>query len=163
MYLSIVMEFEHLYKEYSSKIFRVCFGYFNDIEKAKDVMQDTFIAVFTNLNELKHRENIAGWIYRIASNKCLRQIESEKKKEFVREYSFLDYEEIDHHVEETNFVKLHRCIAELSDMDRLIIGFYLEDLKQDKIAEILGLSHSNIRVRIHRIKEVLSKKMQEDE
>lgn len=157
------MEFENLYKKYSSKIFRVCFGYFNDTEKAKDVMQDTFITVFTNLNELKHKENIAGWIYRIASNKCLRQIENEKKKQLVREYSFFDHEEIDPHLVETNFVRLHRCIAELPDMDRLIIGFYLEDLKQDKIAEILGLSHSNIRVRIHRIKEVLSKKMKEDE
>ncbi len=157
------MEFENLYKKYSSKIFRVCFGYFNDTEKAKDVMQDTFITVFTNLNELKHQENIAGWIYRIASNKCLRQIENEKKKQHVREYSFLDQEETDHRVEDANFVKLHRCIAELPDMDRLLIGFYLEDLKQDKIAEILGLSHSNVRVRIHRIKEVLSKKMKEDE
>lgn len=157
------MEFEHLYKEYSSKIFRVCFGYFNDTEKAKDVMQDTFITVFTNLNELKNQENIAGWIYRIASNKCLRQIENEKKKQLVREYSFFDHEDVDPRVEETNFVRLHRCIAELPDMDRLIIGFYLEDLKQDKIAEILGLSHSNVRVRMHRIKEVLSKKMKQDE
>lgn len=126
-------------------------------------MQDTFITVFTNLNELKHKENIAGWIYRIASNKCLRQIENEKKKQIEREYSFLDHEEVDPRVEETNFVRLQRCIAELPDLDRLIIGFYLEDLKQDKIAEILGLSHSNVRVRIHRIKEVLSKKMKEDE
>ncbi|WP_336958949.1 RNA polymerase sigma factor [Chryseobacterium contaminans] len=157
------MEFEHLYKEHSGKIFRVCYGYFNDIEKAKDVMQDTFITVFTNLNELKHQENIVGWIYRIASNKCLRQIENEKKKQLVTEYVFLNHEETDPYAEETAFVKLHKCIAELPDMDRLIIGFYLEDLKQDKIAEILGLSHSNVRVRIHRIKEILSKKMKEDE
>lgn len=54
---------------YSQKIFRVCLGYFNDVDKAKDVTQDVFINVFENLKTLKHYENVSGWIYRIASNK----------------------------------------------------------------------------------------------
>ncbi|MDF2517029.1 MAG: polymerase sigma factor [Sphingobacterium sp.] len=157
------MEFEYLYKNYSSKIFRVCLGYFNDVEKAKDVMQDTFITVFTHMDELTHHENIPGWIYRIASNKCLRQIENEKKKELIKDYGFLRSNEVDPYMEEKTFVKLHQCIADLPELDRLIIGFFLEDLKQEKIAEILGITHSNVRVRIHRIKEVLSKKMKDDE
>ncbi|MDM1293087.1 RNA polymerase sigma factor [Sphingobacterium sp. N143] len=157
------MEFEYLYKKYSSKIFRVCLGYFNDVEKAKDVMQDTFITVFTNLDEIKHRENIAGWIYRIASNKCLRQIENEKKEALVKGYGFEQGEEVESYLVEKNFIKLHQCIAELPNLDRLIIGFFLEDVKQEKIAEVLGLSYSNVRVRIYRIKEVLSKKIKEDE
>ncbi|RKO70555.1 sigma-70 family RNA polymerase sigma factor [Sphingobacterium puteale] len=157
------MEFEYLYKNYSGKIFRVCLGYFNDAEKAKDVMQDTFITVFTHMDELRHHENIPGWIYRIASNKCLRQIENEKKKELVKDYRFLKSSEVDPYKEEKTFIKLHQCIADLPELDRLIIGFFLEDLKQEKIAEILGITHSNVRVRIHRIKEVLSKKMKDDE
>lgn len=157
------MEFELLYKKYANKIFRICFGYFNDVEKAKDVMQETFITVFTNTDQLRHYDNVPGWIYRIASNKCLRQMEKEKKIELVNEYAFLKQEEAEPYLEESNFIKLHKCISELSDLDRLIIGFYLEDLKQDKIAEILGLSHSNVRVRIHRIKDILSKKMKSDE
>lgn len=64
---------------YFPKIFRVCLGYFNDVEKAKDVTQDTFVTVFGHLKSLKNTDNISGWIYRIASNKCLKQLQNDKK------------------------------------------------------------------------------------
>ena len=156
------MDFENLYRTYSQKIFRVCLGYFNDADKAKDITQDVFLIVYENLKNLKHQKNISGWIYRIASNRCLRQLENEKQKHFIDEYEFLNLDEVQNTLDEANFVKLHQHISTLSEMDRLIIGFYLEDLSQKKIAEIVGLSHTNIRVRIHRIKEFLTKKMKND-
>lgn len=157
------MEFENLYKMYSQKIFRVCLGYFNDVDKAKDVTQDVFISVFENLKTLKHYENVSGWIYRIASNKCLRQIENEKRIQMVDHLDVLNLEDIENSTKEARFIKLHQCIAGLPEIDRIIIGLYLEDLSQKDIAEIVGLSHANIRVRIHRIKEVLTEKMQHND
>jgi RNA polymerase sigma-70 factor, ECF subfamily len=44
----------------------------------------------------------------------------------------------------------------LPETDRLIIGLHLEDIAQEKIAEIIGISHSNVRVKVHRIKAVLT-------
>ncbi|MFD1772145.1 RNA polymerase sigma factor [Sphingobacterium suaedae] len=157
------MDFEQLYSAYSPRIFRVCLGYFNDAEKAKDVMQDTFVTVFENLGRMKHQENISGWIYRIASNKCLRQLAHERKNDLANNYHVLNAAATESSLVEDDFVKLHRCIASLPPLDRLIIGFFLEDVKQEKIADIVGLSHTNVRVRIHRIKDVLAKKMKNDE
>ncbi|MEN5380659.1 RNA polymerase sigma factor [Sphingobacterium kitahiroshimense] len=153
------MVFEELYKMYSHKVFRVCLGYFNDVDKAKDVTQDTFITVFENFKFLKNTENISGWIYRIASNKCLRIIENEKKNKQVFDYDFLKAEDEKTTVYEDDFVNLHKCISELAELDRIIIGLYLEDVGQEKIADIVGISHANVRVKIHRIKNILSKKM----
>jgi len=148
---------------YSQKIFRVCLGYFNDVDKAKDVTQDVFINVFENLKTLKHYENVSGWIYRIASNKCLRQIENEKRIQLVDHYDVFKIEDIENSTKEERFIKLHQCISSLPEIDRIIIGLYLEDLSQKDIAEVVGLSHANIRVRVHRIKEVLTEKMQHNE
>lgn len=157
------MDFENLYQLYSPKIFRLCHGYCNDADKAKDITQETFITVFENLSSLKNTSNIPGWIFRIATNKCLRQIENEKRRPTVKDYNFtkLEASEVIH--EDEKLIRLRTCINELSEIDRLIIGLYLEDLSQEKIGEIMGISHANVRVKIHRIKEVLSKKMRTDE
>ena len=153
------MDFENLYQLYSPKIFRLCYGYFNDADKAKDITQETFITVFEHLNILKNNTNIPGWIFRIATNKCLRQIENEKRRPAVKDYNFTKIEASEILYEDERLIRLRTCINELSEIDRLIIGLFLEDLPQEKIGEIIGIRHSNVRVKIYRIKETLSKKM----
>ncbi len=148
---------------YAAKIFRVCLGYFNDVDKAKDLTQETFIVVLEHLHSLKNTENISGWIYRIATNKCLRQLEKEKRHTQVLKEDFAPVETTALPGEETALLQLRQCIRELKALDRILIGLYLEDLPQDKIAEIVGLSHANVRVRIHRIKGLLAKKMKKHE
>lgn len=157
------MEFENLYHHYSPKIFRLCLGYFNDVHQAKDITQETFITVFEQLKNLKNQNNISGWIFKIATNKCLRQIENENRKQSVYNYDFSLHETKEVPDLEENFANLQKYIFELEEIDRIIIGLYLEDLTQLKIADIVGLSHGNIRVKIHRIKENLAKKMKTNE
>jgi RNA polymerase sigma-70 factor (ECF subfamily) len=61
--------------------------------------------------------------------------------------------------EKLNF--LYNCIAELEETEKIIISLVLEDLPQAEIASIVGLSHANTRVKIHRIKERLSEKFKQ--
>ena len=56
-----------------------------------------------------------------------------------------------------------KLIAELPEMDRILISLELEDVRQAEIAKITGLSEGNVRVRIHRIKALLTKKIKEYE
>jgi RNA polymerase sigma-70 factor (ECF subfamily) len=155
------MNFESLYTAYSPKIFRVCLGYFNDADLAKDITQETFVTVFENLDRLKHTDNVSGWIYKIATNKCLRQLENKKREDRISPDFLTEDKETDQ--EEIRSSKLHQAISELPELERIIIGLYLEDLSQEKIAEIVGISYANLRVKLHRIKEVLSNKMQKHE
>ncbi len=154
------MEFEEIYTKYSPKIYRVCFGYLNDRERAKDLTQETFISVWRNLKSFRQESDIGTWIYRIATNKCLRQIETDKKvflTELPIEIKAVEKDES----KETKHQLLQRFIGELNEVDRIIISLSLEDLPQEQIAEIVGLSHSNVRVRIHRTKEFLTKKFKD--
>ena len=57
---------------------------------------------------------------------------------------------------------LYKFISELSETDRIIISLELENIKQAEIANIVGLSEANIRVKIHRIKEKLTQKFKEN-
>ncbi len=154
------MEFKDIYKEYAPKIFRFCLGYINDRDKAQDLTQETFIAVWQHLKEFRGESAIGTWIFKIASNKCLRLIDNEKRQQAILKNIPMDQSfNMDESNGEDALVQLRNSIAKLSETDRLIIGLYLEDIPQEKIAEIMGMSHANIRVKIHRIKNLLTEQL----
>ncbi|WP_299390585.1 sigma-70 family RNA polymerase sigma factor [uncultured Gelidibacter sp.] len=150
------MTFEEIYNHYWAKIFRLCMGYVNEHALAQDLTQETFIIVWQQLPKFRNESSIGTWIYRIASNRCLRQLETNKR--FQK--SELPYQlKADNPISiEPQIHFLYACISELPETDRIIISLELEDVKQAEIAKIIGLSEGNIRVRIHRIKAILTEK-----
>jgi RNA polymerase sigma-70 factor (ECF subfamily) len=155
------MEFEEIYTTYSPKVFRLCLGYVNDKDLAKDLMQETFIQVWQNLAKFRNESSIGTWIFRIASNICLRQIDRSSKM-IKNEIPFQIEDKKEDHLDE-QLELLYKCIATLEETERLIISLVLEDLPQKEIAGIIGISESNIRVKIHRIKQTLTQRFNEYE
>lgn len=154
------MNFESIYKDYWQKIFRLCMGYVNDYAKAQDLTQDIFVIVWKNLSKFRKESNIGTWIFKIASNYCLRQIEKDKR---------LKKSELPINIQQESEVSiepqiklLHKYISELTEIERIIISLELEGIKQSEIAEIVGITPSNVRVKIHRIKEKLTKKFKQN-
>jgi RNA polymerase sigma-70 factor (ECF subfamily) len=148
------MDFEEIYSKYSPQIFRVCMGYINDYEQARDLTQETFISVWKNLSSFRNQSKISTWIFRIATNNCLRAIE--KNKRIITTELPYQLPAVHEETQEEQLAFLYNCIAELEETDRIIISLLLEDLPQAEIAAIVGLSNGNIRVKVHRIKEKLA-------
>lgn len=156
------MDFEDIYKNYWQNVFRICRGYVNDQDAAKDLAQESFIKVWTQLPKFRNESSIGTWIYRITANTCLRQIQKEKKMP----KSELPYEIKEEAVEtdiESDLQLLHQCISKLPEIERIIISLELEDINQKEIAKIVGVSEGNVRVKIYRIKEKLIQKFKENE
>lgn len=155
------MNFETIYKTYWQKVFRLCMGYANDTDSAKDLAQETFIKVWKQLPKFRNESSIGTWIFRIASNTCLSQIQKDNKMP----KSELPLE-IKDEISEINIEKdiqfLYQCISELKEVERIIISLELQDMNQKEIAEIVGLSEGNVRVKIHRIKEKLTQKFKKN-
>jgi len=154
------MKFEDIYKAYWDRIFRLCMGFVNDYDIAQDLAQETFIVVWQKLETFRNESGIGTWIFRIASNNCLRQIERQKR--FPKSALPLHLTEEKQYSLEPQIQFLYKCIAELPETDRIIISLELEDVKQSEIAKIVGLSETNTRVKIHRIKEKLTQKFKEN-
>jgi RNA polymerase sigma-70 factor (ECF subfamily) len=155
------MTFEEIHKIYWPKVYRQCMGYINDSDTAKDITQETFIKVWQQLPKFRNESSIGTWIFRIAVNSCLGQIRENKKmpkSEFPKEMLQVTLVDIEPQVQ-----FLYKCISELPEIERIIISLELEELKQKEIAKIVGLSEGNTRLRIHRIKEKLTKKFQQYE
>ena len=154
------MGFEDIYKMYWQKVFRLCMGYINDFALAEDMTQETFLIVLQQLPKFRNESNIGTWIFKIASNNCLRQIEKHNRARKAVLPIHLKEENTKSLEPQIQF--LYKYIAELPEIERIIISLELEDIKQAEIAKIVGISEANVRVKIHRIKDKLTQKFKEN-
>ena len=149
--------FKELYEKFSPKVLRLCLGYTGNAMLADDLLQETFIKVWQNLDKFRGDAQLSTWVYRIAVNTCLYHIRSEKNKKTTQ------LQDVGHLVEENPDNKeqqvqlLYTCISQLIESDRLIITLLLEEVSYGEIAVITEISEGNLRVKIHRIKQQLSK------
>src|ERR1700743_795223 len=112
--------FEEIYSLYSPQIFRVCMGYINDHDQAKDLTQETFISVWKNLSSFRNESKISTWIFRIATNNCLRAIE--RSKRMLKTELPVNLPALHEETGEEKLIFLYNCIAELEETDRIIIS-----------------------------------------
>ncbi|WP_028298377.1 RNA polymerase sigma factor [Olivibacter sitiensis] len=149
--------FLDVFNQNKSKVFHLCYGYTGDTDTANDLMQETFIKVWQNMDKFRKQSQLSTWIYRIAVNTCLSYLRVEKRKAT---------DEINDHTLETlaeeksdkqeQIAQLYKCIAQLEEHERIIITMVLDEVPYAEIAEISGISEGNLRVKIHRIKSKLT-------
>lgn len=156
------MDFKSIYTLYWNKIFRLCLGYVNDPDRAKDLAQETFLTVWEKLPSFRQESALGTWIFRIATNTCLQQIRTERKNHFTELPDDIPQETETNDTSAGDIARLYRFIAELKEIDRIIISLELEGMNQAEISKVVGLQEGNIRVRIHRIKEKLNEKFKKN-
>ncbi|MDR0196466.1 MAG: RNA polymerase sigma factor [Myroides sp.] len=150
--------FESLYQQYWQCIYRLALGYVNDADWAKDIAQETFVNVWNQLPKFRAEAEYNTWIYRIAVNICLRQIERSKKVVSDQD-KVQQSKSVEEEYQEVNTQKLYKAISELTEINRIIISLTLEGMDQKQIADVTGITHANVRTRVHRIKEELYQKL----
>ncbi len=151
--------FEEIYKNHHTMISQMCLGFVKgNTELANDLSQEVFIIIWNKLSTYEAKSSVKTWIYRITVNTCLQHIRKESKTKI---YSISDKNESTTEPTEEensdNNLGLYKAIGKLREMDRLLIMMVLDDQNNDTIANVLGIKHSSIRVKIHRIKNRLKK------
>jgi RNA polymerase sigma-70 factor (ECF subfamily) len=149
-------QFTALYNQHAAGIKKLCLGYTGDATLAQDLLQETFISVWNNMQKFRGDASWSTWIYRIAVNTCLGQLR--KKKDTILDIENSHYamlpDEVNTNEQEVQL--LFKCISKLPETDRLIITMVLEDTPYEEIATITGITENNLRVKIHRIKKQLT-------
>lgn len=146
-------DFASLYSEYKPMVVQMCMGFMKgDRDLANDLAQDVFINVWNSLSRFRGESSHKTWIYRITVNTCLLHIRKEKSRQIPLETLGAVGPEPN---PETNIDSLYRAIGQLPEVDRLIMMMMLDDLDQETIAKVTGISLNNLRVKIYRIKSKL--------
>ncbi|WP_394747947.1 RNA polymerase sigma factor [Spongiimicrobium salis] len=156
------LEFETIYQSNYSRVFRLCQGYVHgNVSLAKDLTHEVFIKVWEGLASFKNEAAISTWIYRIAVNTCLMHLRHNKKKyTLFKEGAIADIppeSEPSVNQKEGRLKQLYHCIRKLPEVSKTIILLELEGVPQKEIAAITGITHAAVRVRLHRIKDNLTK------
>ena len=150
--------FTEIYNKHAPQVLRMCMAYSDNEAQAQDFLQETFIKIWQNLEQYRGDAKISTWIYRIAVNTCLSHIRSAKNKipDELKE-NFDSAEDNSAVVKEQHIQQLYKAIHQLPETDRLIISMVLEEIPYDEVAATVNITEGNLRVKIHRIKQDLTK------
>ncbi len=157
--------FESLHQDYHSMVHQMCKGFMKGQEElAQDLTQETFINVWRSLDKFRGSSSYKTWVYRITVNTCLKFIRSDKAKHqtSLSDHYTISAEEAINSPGESPYQELYQAIGQLSELDRLIIMMVLDELQYPEIADVMGMSEGNLRVKIHRIKKELKKILNHD-
>jgi len=141
-----------LYQRYASRVYQRCRYLLRNDEDARDAMHDVFIKVLDNLDGFRGQASPFTWITRIATNHCLNVLRSRRARwhdelrdlarvaEQTRESEHVTIERLD-----LLHALLARCDAKLQE---LAIYYFVDEMTQDEIAELVGLSVPTLRKRL---------------
>lgn len=160
--------FKNIYQEVSAKVYRLCLGYTGNREDAEDLFQDIMILIWNNLHTFRNESSVNTWIFRIAVNRALLYVKRRSRKEKLVQTLYQSNhqkielsEEIDSKEGKEEIINfLYARIAELEELDRIIISMILEGCSYKEISDVLGINISNVGVRINRIKNKLKNKFE---
>lgn len=124
-------------------------------DDADDVLQNTFIKVFSNIKNFKGESKLYSWIYRIATNESLTFIEQRAKKqgisnEEVQQKAIMNLESDVYFEGNEIQLKLQKAITILPEKQQLVFKMkYFEEMKYEKMSEILDISVGGLKANYH--------------
>jgi len=157
-------KFNQLVKENEERIKRICKYYSNNSSAQEDMFQEILINIWKSLDTFEGRSSINTWIYRIAVNTSLTfTSKTYKRMDLIisKETNFINefYNIEDDHPNDVLLDQLQIELNQLSVIDKALISLVLENQSIKEIANIIGITESNVKTKIHRIKRNLKDKL----
>lgn len=148
---------ELLYHKFSKKMYGVCLGYAKDRDEAKDILQEGFIKVFTNLKKYTTDGSFEGWIRRIIVNTAIDHYrKSTNEHTSVNIENIPDIETDCSVLEAMGAKELIVLIHKLPEGARIIFNLYVvEGYTHKEIAEIMNISEGTSKSQLSRGKQLL--------
>ena len=152
---NIELQFTKMVKEYRKTIYTVCYFFSKDTEEVNDLYQEILINLWRGFPNYRGESSLKTWIWRVSLNTCSNQ--ERKKKSRIRTVPLsIDIDLYnDEDAGSRQIQMLYDRINRLDVFDRAIILLGLENMTYQDIADVVGISVSNVTTRLFRIKEQL--------
>ena len=158
---SLKEEFLEIISNYQGILHKVNLIYFRNKSDREDNFQEIIYQLWKSFPGLQNKNSIGSWIYAVSINTSISKIKKESRIEY-REKLPDSVDRIDI-VEELSLNERYRVLLQaiynLNEIDKSIMLLYLEEKSYDEISEIIGISKSNVGVRINRAKELLKQNL----
>ncbi len=162
-----VAAYSSLVAKHKNLVFSIALKILNNREDAEEVAQDCFVKVFQALNTFEKKSKFSTWLYRIVYNAAISKTRKKRLEVIPMDNYVIDnyteddvtagLDEIDPEDQKT---MISKALEKLSEDDNLLITlFYKGENSVEDISNITGLSMSNVKVRLHRIRKKLHDEM----
>ncbi|GIP19166.1 ECF RNA polymerase sigma factor SigW [Paenibacillus montaniterrae] len=166
--------FAELVELYQEKLYHMAYRMLNNRQEAEDVVQETFLRVFNNLERYNDSMKFSTWIYRIATNLCIDRLRK-RKPIYSLDAESTEYEGLDGYsmipsddrtpesellLSETQRI-IHQAIDTLPPKYKTVMILrYIHELSLQEVGDILDMPVTTIKTRVHRGREFLRKKLE---
>ena len=168
------MEFWEIYDQYYARVRKFILALVKDEWVADDLIQETFLRVQQNIGSLKDPSKLSSWIFRIAYNLCqdhFRQSKRSRKEERIDQEETEDFKEaliqrgpdIQKELEQR---QMGECVQNQinllpESLRTVLVLFDIMEFSHQEIADILGITVKNVKVRLHRARKKLKPILEE--
>ena len=161
--------YNELVKRYKDRLLNFVFRYFNNVEQAEDVVQDTLIKLYTHASYYKNVAKFSTWIFTIAKNNALTELRKNKRKKtdslWTDDGKFIDISSKEESLEskvqnEIAIDQLNKFLDEIPENFRIAVVLRdFQELSYEEISTILEIPIGTIKSRINRGRIQLAQKM----
>ena len=150
--------FQEIIEQHKGILFKVSRTYCQNEEDRQDLIQEMMIQIWKSIQTYNEKFAITTWLYRISLNVAIsfyrKNVRRQRTNIPLNEH-ISQIQEDDNTEREHQLNLLEQFIGELNDLDKALMLLYLEDKSQAEIADILGISMSNVSTKVGRIKDKL--------
>lgn len=164
--------YRYLVDKYSLMIFHVVRSFEKNEEEVKGIVQEIFVKAYTKLDTFGNRAKFSSWIYSIALNHCrdyAKNIRRKNSRFSELEESFIDKKESaelqpDESIEQDESKHaLFKAIEKLSpEQSEPLLMKYRDGMSYKAISELLNVSESALKVRVHRARAELKQLLEQE-
>jgi RNA polymerase sigma-70 factor (ECF subfamily) len=152
---SVEKSFVKQLQENQNLIHKICRLYTNSEDAHKDLFQEITIQLWKAFPQFRGDSKFTTWAYRVALNTAITLYRKKTRTintiEFDSKLHKIDQDEYNYE-EEEHIKLLYQAVQQLNDIEKALVFMYLEDKDYSEIAETLGISEVNARVKMNRIK-----------
>ena len=151
-------EFLENIEKYKAVIFKISKMYMDNFDDQKDLFQEITFQAWKAYPRFEGRSAFSTWLYRVALNTAIVFLKTEKKRGFIQndEIEKFTIAQVDYNQEEElKLKKMYDAIHQLNPIDKALIFYYLEDYSGKEMADLLGITEINARVKLNRAKDKL--------
>lgn len=161
--------FGYFVDTYQDMALTIAYHICGNTQDAEDIVQNAFIKAFRNIHTFRQKSKFSTWLYRIVYNTAISETRTSVFNTVLVDYkhenidgSFSDFDTMDRIENEERILLVKKAMEIIpKDESLLLTLFYLEDNSVKDISIIMGLTESNVKVRLHRarnrLKELLSR------
>lgn len=164
---TVETRFTELIKENQGIVHKICRIYTDSPEAHEDLFQEIVLQLWKSFGSFQGDSKFSTWMYRVSLNTAITLIRKKNRTietSSIDSQPYFDLQSSDEDEEKQERLKmLYAAIRKLNDVERALVLLYLEDLPYREIAETIGITEVNARVKMNRAKDKLKELMKKDQ